>query len=124
MEGKLIYPKESYDLVGCAYKIFNTLKYGYHEKYYQRAYAQELKSCGYTFKKEFPLCITYYGQRIGKYYLDFLVNEKIVVELKVANEFYSNHIQQVLAYLKSSGKRLGLLILFTQSGIKYRRIIK
>ncbi|MEK7625484.1 MAG: GxxExxY protein [Patescibacteria group bacterium] len=120
---ELIYPVESFDLIGCAFNVYKELQYGYHEKYYQQGYAIELEKKGYKFLKELPLLITYGNEKIGRYFLDFLVDDKIVVELKVGNEFQSNHIKQVLSYLKISKKRLGLLILFSPTGIKYKRIV-
>ena len=119
----LYFAKESYDLVGCAYNVFNKLKFGHHERNYQRAYAIELGIMGYKFISELPLSISYEGTSIGKYFLDFLVNGQIVVELKIANDFHSSHIKQVLAYLKATNKKLGLLILFTPTGIKYKCIV-
>lgn len=120
---ELYFAKESYDLVGYAYNVFNKLKYGHHERNYQRAYAIELGISGYKFVRELPLRISYEGKNIGKYFLDFLINDQIVVELKVANDFHTSHIKQVLAYLKSINKKLGILILFTPVGVKYRRIV-
>ena len=119
----LIFPKESYDLIGCAYAVFNKLKFGHQERIYQKAYATELKELGYQFQKEVFVPIEYSGEHIGKYFLDFLINNEIVIELKVANEFHPIHVKQVLTYLKSTNKKLGILILFTSTGIKYKRIV-
>ena len=89
----LIFPKESYELVGCAYAIFNRLKFGYHEKHYQRAYSIELDQKGYSYSRELKVHILYQGKNIGRYFLDFLVERKIVVELKVANNFHPKYIK-------------------------------
>ena len=123
MGAELVFPDESYDLVGCAYTVFNKLKFGHQERIYQRAYANELKELGYKFQKEVVVHIEYSGERIGRYFLDFLINNEIVIELKVANDFHSIHIKQILTYLKSTNKKLGILILFTPEGIKYKRIV-
>ena len=123
MVADIVFQQESYDLVGCAYAVYNELKYGYHEKYYQKAYEIELLNKGFQFARELKVDLSYGDQKIGNYYLDFLVNNQIVVEFKVANDFHINHIKQVFAYLKATDKRLGIIILFTQSGIKYKRIV-
>lgn len=120
---ELIYPKESYSLVACAYAVFNRLKYGYHEKYYQRAYAVELKKAGYKFDRELRADIVYDGQKIGKYFVDFLVEGKIIVEIKVGNDFHTNYLKQVLSYLKVTKKRLGIIILFTPKGVRFKRLV-
>ena len=122
-EGKVFFKRESYQLVGCAYAVYNRLKYGYHEKYYQRAYQVELAKLGFQVRREVLVRIVYNGKVIGRYMLDFLINNVIVVEFKVGNEFQSKYIKQVLAYLKSTNRKLGILILFTPSGIQYKRIV-
>lgn len=119
----MVYPRESYELVGCAYAVYNSMKYGHHERNYQRAYALELQKKGFRFIKEFKVDIIHLGKYVGRHLLDFLVEDSIVVELKVANEFYSNHIKQVLTYLKITNRRLGIIFLFTPEGIKYKRIV-
>ncbi len=122
MEG-LIYSDLSYSLVGLVYNVYNSLGFGYQEKYYQRAYASELEKIGLKFKREQKCVINYQGKQIGRYFIDFVVDDKIVIEFKVANDFYLQHTKQVLGYLKATGLKLGILFLFTQNGIKYKRIV-
>jgi GxxExxY protein len=121
--GGLIFPKESYDLVGCAYEVFNAMRYGHHERNYQRAYAIELGLKDYKFVRELKVSVNYRNNIIGHYFLDFLVDNKIVVELKVGNEFHGNYIKQVLTYLKATNRKLGIIFLFTPTGLFYRRIV-
>lgn len=120
---KYIYHDLTYKLIDLSYKVFNSMGYGFQEKYYQRAYEEELKREKYKFKKEQKILIKYYNKPIGRYFVDFIVEDKIVIEFKVATDFYENHINQVLAYLKSSNLKLGLLILITKKGIRCKRII-
>lgn len=119
----LVYPEESYALVGCAYAVYNSMGYGHHERNYQRAYALELADRKFCFEKELCVEVRHRGVYVGKYFLDFLVDEKIVVELKVGSEFHPNYIKQVLTYLHITNKRLGIIFLFTPEGLKYRRIV-
>jgi GxxExxY protein len=60
---------------------------------------------------------------IGRYFIDFLIENKLIVEFKVGNQIKNQHIQQVLAYLKTNNLRLGLIALFTEKGVKIKRII-
>ena len=113
----------THQIIGAAYKIFNELGFGYQEKYYQRAFAEELKLLRLPFQKERLVNIEYGDKIIGRYFIDFEINNKLVVELKIGSEFYKKYINQVLAYLKSSGIRFGLLILFTKDGIRVKRLI-
>lgn len=120
---ELIYPKLSYKLIGVAYKIYNSLGFGLQEKYYQRAFERELIGLLVSYKKEYKIDLNYEGEKIGKYFLDFVVDDKIVIELKVAPRLRHVHIKQVFEYLKVLNKKLAILIFFTDQGVRYRRII-
>lgn len=113
----------TYKIIGSSYNVYNRLGYGYQEKYYQRAFEKELDNLKIPYQKEKLIKIKYQNGVIGRYFIDFEIDGRLIVELKVANEFYQKHINQVLAYLKSSNIKLGLLILFTKTGIKIKRLI-
>lgn len=124
MERKnLIYPELCYELVGIAFKVYNQLGYGYQEKYYQRAYACELDKSKKLYRREVAVKIKYGDVLIGRYFLDFIVADKIIVELKIADDFKNKYIRQVLEYLNETNTKLAILVYFTRSGAKYRRII-
>lgn len=120
---KIVFEKESYQIVGCAIAVYNQLKYGLHERYYQRAYFQELVQHGFKAKREVPIELSHNGQSIGRYMLDFLINDRIVVELKVGNEFHPAYLKQVLAYLKTTGYPLAIIILFSPTGVQFKRLV-
>ena len=120
---KVIYPELSYKLVGIAFKIFNDVGFGMPEKYYQLVFAKELKSEKLVYEKEKLVNIKYKEDNIGRFFLDFLVDNKIVVELKVRPRFGYVHIRQVLDYLKVSNNKLAILIYFTRDGVKYKRVL-
>jgi len=113
----------TYQIIGSAYNVYNRLGYGYQEKYYQRAFAEELKKLQIPHQKEKMIKIKYNDRIIGRYFIDFEVANKLAVELKIGNEFYKKYINQVLAYLKSSNIKLGLLIMFSKTGIRIKRLI-
>jgi GxxExxY protein len=120
---ELVYPELSYKLVGLAYTVSNELGFGHLEKIYQRAYAKELSLEKLKFKEQVPYSVFYKGESIGKSYLDFLVEDKIIIELKRNDIFSKKHIDQVLNYLKISDLKLALLIHFSKEGVKYKRIV-
>lgn len=121
---ELLYPELSYRIVGVLFTVYNHLGYGYQEKYYQRALAKEFESAHLRFHKEQKVIITYRGSVIGRYQIDFVVEKQVVVEVKVGNDFLYKDVRQVLAYLKASKMRLGLLCIFTKHGIKIKRLVK
>lgn len=119
----LIYPELSYKIVGISFKVFNEFGFGLPEKQYQAAFAKALTLENIPFKREEYVSLSYEGEFIGKYYLDFVVDDKIVVELKVKFRFGYVHIKQVMAYLKSTGKKLAIIIYYTHDGVKYKRVV-
>jgi len=123
MSGKIIEPELSYKIIGLAFEVFNDLGYGMSEKYYQRAFAKLLEENKIPFQKEQHIKLLYHEEPIGSYFLDFVIDKKIVVELKIRPRLGYIHIKQVMGYLKSTGHKLAILIYFTRDGVKYRRII-
>ena len=119
----LIYPELSYQIIGISFKIFNKLGYGFQEKYYQRVFSKEFDIIGLKYEKEKVIDIKYDNKFLGRYLLDFVVDNKIVVELKVRPRLGYVDIKQTLNYLKTGQYKLALIIYFTKEGIKYRRII-
>lgn len=67
--------------------------------------------------------LKYKEENIGKYYLDFLIENKIVIELKKGDYYSRKNISQIYNYLVATDIKLGLLVNFTQSGIKFKRIL-
>lgn len=120
---KIIYPELSYEIVGALFDVFNDLGYGLQEKYYYRAIAQELKNRGLNFKSQAPIKLDYRGSKIGFYLVDFIIEEKIILEIKKGNFFARTNIEQVKAYLHTSGLKLAILANFTEQGVKFKRIL-
>jgi len=99
------------------------MAYGHKEKFYQKAIENEFKNSGIVFNRELPVSIKYNGEPIGIVYYDFLVEDKIVVEIKVRNYFSVKDINQLYSYLKAKNFKLGILAHFTKSGVKYKRVV-
>ncbi|MEK7166523.1 MAG: GxxExxY protein [Patescibacteria group bacterium] len=119
----LIHPELSYEIVGAAFSVYNQLGFGHKEVYYQRALAEEFKKINIKFEREKQILLEYDGKQIGKYILDFVVDGKIIVELKVRPRLGYTDIKQVKSYLKSSNFRLAILIYFLKDKVSYRRIL-
>lgn len=119
----LIYPELSYKLVGLAYNVFNELGHGHLEKIYQKAYAKELKEAGIVFKEQAPYQVIYKEEIIGNNFLDFLIEEKVIIELKRSDFYSKKYIDQVSNYIKVSNLKLAILINFTSNGVRIKRIV-
>lgn len=122
MEG-LVYPDLSYKIVGIAFKVYNSMGFGHRKKYIQRAFEEELKNEKIKYIREREIDLTYNDKVIGKYFLDFIVENKIIIELKVVSNIKNIRIKQVLEYLNATNLKLAILIYFTKQGIVYKRII-
>jgi len=108
------------------YDVYNELGFGYQEKYYYRAIKRKLVAFGFAVKEQLHTKIIVEGKIIGRYFLDFLINDKnnsVVLELKVADQVYPQHIRQVLGYLKANNLKLGIIGVYTTQGVKIKRVI-
>ncbi|HPN96622.1 MAG TPA: GxxExxY protein [Candidatus Moranbacteria bacterium] len=121
---KLIYPDLSYKIVGILFGVYNAIGSGYQEKHYQRAVKKEFLENDIKFTEQAPVTLYYKGDKLGAYYFDFIVENKIVLELKCASKFYPKDIKQVLGYLKAKNLDLGILACFGKNGLIYKRILK
>lgn len=119
----LIYADLSYQIVNVLFEVDNELGPGYQEKYYQRAVAVCLRKRGFSFREQVPVDVTCKGEVIGRYFLDFLIEEKIILEIKRGEVFRRSNIQQVYAYLKATNRQLGIIANFTKRGVIYKRIV-
>ena len=122
-ENKIIYPELSYKIVGILFKVHSELGNKYQEKYYQRAVAIELEKQGIHFKKELMVDLVYNNEKIGKYFIDFLIEDLIVLEIKASASFRISDYKQVSAYLQSKDIKLGILANFRTEQLFYKRII-
>jgi GxxExxY protein len=97
---------------------------GYQEKYYQQAVKRELFLQNIPFLEQVRTDFNYNGKLIGRYYLDFIIDHKIVLELKATPLLTTKDIMQVLNYLKQSGLELGILASLNRNNLFYKRILK
>lgn len=118
-----MYPELSYQIIGILFEVYNTLGYGYQERYYQKAIAALLKSLGIKFKEQVSVEIKMGGETVAKGLADFIIEEKIIVEIKKGDAFRKSNIDQVYSYLKMTGLKLGILANFTVKGLLYKRIV-
>ena len=119
----LVYPELSYKLVGCAFEVFDELGPGHSEKTYQKAYAVMLRKSELKFKEQVYYPVKFKNEIVSRGFLDFNVEDKIIIELKKDERFSKTHIEQVLDYIKRSKLKLAILINFTKEGVKFKRIV-
>jgi GxxExxY protein len=102
-------------IIGCAYKVHNTLGPGFLEKVYENALRIELEKQGLRVRQQEPISVTYDGHVVGEYYVDLWVDERVVVELKAAQTLVKQHEVQLVNYLSATSIDSGLLLNFGPS---------
>ena len=119
------YPESSNTkiIIGCAFNVYNELGFGLPERIYQEALAEEFKDKKVEYEREKYGFITYNGKRIGKYYIDFLIEGKIALEIKARDQIQNKDVAQLLGYMKAKNIKVGLLIAFSKTKVKIKRLV-
>jgi GxxExxY protein len=110
-------------IIGCAFKVSNTLGIGFLEKVYQNALAIELANQGLITEKEKAITIDYEGKIVGEYFADLLVEQTVIIETKAVKSLNEMHQAQLLNYLKATQLTLGLLINFATPKVQIKRML-
>jgi len=124
MNNTLLYKDESYAIIGACMEVHATLGSGFLESVYQEALALEFDVRGIPYVKEEKLEIYYKDKTLSQYFIaDFICYDKIIVELKAVKILDKIHTAQVINYLNATDLELGLLVNFSESSLKYVRLI-
>ena len=108
-------------IIGAFYDVFRELGHGYSEKVYRRALAIVLRERGFEVVEECHIKVIFHGTNIGTFYVDLVVNGKVIVEIKAARDLDPRDEAQTLNYLKCAGGGIGLLVNFGRE-LKYKRL--
>ena len=112
-------------IIGGAFEVHKFLGNGFQEVIYQRALAYEMRVADLQFHREIEQEIFYkeLEEPIGTRRADFVVEEKILVELKAVKELDDDHLAQIMNYLKAYKLEVGLLINFGGKSLKFKRVV-
>lgn len=120
----LIYKDESYEIIGKCMEAHNNLGPGFLEIVYKDALELEFKKAKIPFEREKEYKVNYKGTILPhKFYADFVVYDKIILELKAIDHISKEHIAQSINYLKVSGNKLALIVNFGELKLEYKRIV-
>lgn len=123
VDNKYKYSDITEKIIGCAFRIHNTLGFGFTENIYQRSLQVEFEKQKIQFFREYEIPIIYEEIEVGFRRVDFLVEDKIVVELKAVSEISNRELAQTLNYLKAFRKEIALVINFGEESLKFKRLI-
>ncbi len=110
-------------IIGAAFEVHNQLGSGFLEKVYKNAMQVELSQRGLRCETESQIKVKFKGVTVGEYYADLLVNETVIVELKVAKQYNPADEPQLLNELKATGTKVGLLINFGKEKVEFKRFV-
>lgn len=109
--------------IGCAMRVHQKMRNGYQELIYHRCLVIEFIKEGIVFQDEVELPIFYEGIEVGKRRVDFLIDKKVVLEIKAVSELNDTHLAQALNYLEGLNLEIGLLLNFGSKSLEVKRII-
>jgi GxxExxY protein len=121
---ELLYEELSYKIIGAAIEVHKVLGCGFLEAVYEEALTHEFDLRDIKFDRQKSLKIKYKDIIAKEYIADFLVDDKIIVELKAMKCLTDIEEAQLQNYLKATGKKIGLLFNFGEKSLKYKRIIR
>ena len=120
----LIYKEDSYKIIGKCMEIHNNLGAGFLEIVYKDALEYEFKRAGIPYEREKEYEVNYKDIILPhKFYADFVVYEKIILEVKAVSGIADKFIAQAINYLKVSQNRLALIVNFGELKLNYKRIV-
>lgn len=120
---KIVEKELSYSIIGALFDVYNEIGFGHKERMYQKALTVMLKKRNVAFKEQVKVDVVLHNEVIGKYFLDFFVEGRIIVELKANASFRVADYRQAMRYLQTMKLPLAILATFTPDGVRYRRVL-
>lgn len=120
---EIIQKELSYKIIGILFEIHTGLGNHLQEKIYQKAIEEAFKLNKINFKRELKVDLIYKQKKIGYYYLDFLIEKCLVLEIKTVDSLKPADFNQVLSYLKANNIQIGILANFRSNRLLYKRIL-
>ena len=122
---EILYKEEAFKIIGICMEVHRELGLGFHEFIYQEALEIEFKLQGIPFVREQEYKVFYKGKQLSKTFkADFVVFDKIVLEIKAKSEIIEEHEIQTLNYLACSKLKLGIIANFGAKSFQQKRIIR
>jgi GxxExxY protein len=119
-----MYEELTEKIIGCAFRVYNAMGFGYLESMYEKCLLIELRKTGLTAESKIPITVFYKKQLVGEIIADILVEDAITVELKSVRQLAKIHEMQLVNYLVATRKDLGLLINFGEEKVQVRRKLR
>ncbi|MDA3872204.1 MAG: GxxExxY protein [Candidatus Marinimicrobia bacterium] len=121
---EILYKEESYNIIGKCFEVYNNLGGNFSEIVYKDALEYEFKNTKIHFEREKKYSVNYKGIILPhEFYADFVVFDKIILEVKAVSILVDKFTAQALNYLKVSNNKLALIVNFAPLKLNYKRIV-
>lgn len=120
---EILYKELSFLIIGAAMEVHRTLRPGFLESVYQAALARELSLRGVSFEQLKHLSVKYKDIIVGEYIADFVIDDKIILEIKAVSSIHPKHVAQAVNYLTATGLKLAIIINFGADSLQQERAI-
>lgn len=111
-------------VIGCAYRVFNKMGFGFLESVYETCLIIELEKAGVRVESQKPITVRYDGEVVGEFFADLLVEDVVIVELKSVRRLAEKHEVQLVNYLVATGIDVGLLLNFGEDKVEVKRKVR
>lgn len=113
----------TYKVIGLGMQVHRTLGHGYLEKVYENSLMVLFRRSGIFAEQQVPIKVKFEGEIVGDYCADILVEQTLILELKVADRITAIYQAQTLNYLKATGLKLALILNFGAQSFEHHRLI-
>ena len=111
-------------IIGCAYRVYNRMGYGFLDSVYEKCLLIELKKTGLSAVAQKPITVFYNNEIVGEFVADIIVEDTIILELKSVRRIIRAHEVQMVNYLVATEKSVGLIINFSERKVEIKRKVK
>ncbi|MGD2125807.1 MAG: GxxExxY protein [Desulfobacteraceae bacterium] len=118
------YEELTEETIGCAYKVYNRMGFGFLESVYEKCLLIELRNAGHNADSQKPITVFYDGEIVGDFVADIIVANTIILELKSVRRIAKAHEIQLVNYLVATGKPVGPLINFGEYKVEIKRKLR
>lgn len=111
-------------IIGCAYKVYNTMGFGFVESVYEKCLLIELRKAGLTAANQEAIEVRYDGEVVGEFLADVVVENTVILELKAIRRIVQAHEVQLVNYLVATGRPVGLILNFGEHKVEVKRKVR
>ncbi len=111
-------------IIGCAYRVYNKMGFGFLESVYEKCLLIELKKEGLQAESQKDIAVNYENEVVGEFKADIVVEDTIILELKSVKQIIQAHEVQMVNYLVATGKEVGLILNFAEQKVEVKRKVK